>query len=219
MESGPSKIAELIAKWLLPPASREEILGDMRERHRSELRYLLEAAQVIPCAIYSRIRRTTDGMIALIETTALYTAFVIVAKFRDPLLILARSGLARLMIPPLIVLAMVSLADAYGDPARRWPLKPLFAPVLGFTVAYAGQWMYRRWSLPAPVFAWGSGTGLLLVATLRVAFSPIADRPHAAKAPAYWQKLELAPLSLNPKSALVPCVIVLAAILYMLART
>ena len=49
MESGPSKVAETIAGWLIPPACREEILGDMRERYQSGLRYFLEAAHVIPC--------------------------------------------------------------------------------------------------------------------------------------------------------------------------
>jgi hypothetical protein len=218
MESGPSKVAEIIAGWLVPPACREEILGDMRERYRSGLRYFLEAAHLIPCVIFSRICRTTDAVLALMEVASLYTAFVIVAKYFDPVLILGRSGFARLAIPPVIVLATMSLADAYSVPQRRWPLKPLVAPTLGFAVAYTEQSMYRQWSLPPSVFAWGSGTGLLLVSTLRLEFPSIADQPQAAHAPAFWQKLELVPLSLSPKNVLVPCGILLAVILYLLGR-
>jgi hypothetical protein len=216
MESGPSKIAETIVGYLLPPACREEILGDMRERYRSGWGHFVEALQVVPLVIYSRICRTTDAVVVLMEVACLYTGFVIVAKWVDPMLISADSGLARLAIPPAVVLAVISLADAYSDPQRRRPLKPLFAPTLGFAVAYIEQSMYRQWSLPALVFAWGSGTGLLLVSTLRLAFPPITDRPQAANAPAFWQKLELAQLSLSPKSALVLCAILLAAILYLL---
>ena len=218
MESGPSKVAEAIVGYLLPPACREEILGDMRERYWSGLGYFGEALQVIPLVIYSQICRTTDPVVALMEVASMYTAFVVVAKWVDPTLISADSGLARLAIPSAVVLAVMSLADAYSDPQRRWPLKPLFAPTLGFAVAYIEQSMYRQWSLPASVFAWASGTGLLLVSTLRMAFPPVTDRPRAAKAPAFWQKLELAPLSLSPKRALVPCAILLAAILYLLGR-
>ena len=57
-----------------------------------------------------------DAVLALMEVASLYTAFVIVAKYLDPVLILDRSGFARLAIPPVIILATISLADAYGDP-------------------------------------------------------------------------------------------------------
>lgn len=218
MESGPSKVAETIAGYVLPPACREEILGDMRERYRSRFGYFLEALHVVPCVIYSRICRTTDTVVALMEAASMYTAFVIAARCVDVTLLSAKSGFARLAIPPMVVLAVMSVADAYSDPQRRWPLKPLFAPTLGFAVAYIEQSMYRQWSLPMSVFAWGSGTGLLLVSTLRLTFPPIADRPQAANVPAFWQKLELASLSLSPRSALVPCGILLAVILYLLVR-
>jgi hypothetical protein len=216
MESGPSKVAETIAGYLLPPACREEILGDMRERYRSALGYFVDALQMIPCVIYSRICRTTDAVIALMEVASMYTAFVLAAKWFDSTLISANSGLARLAIPPVVVLVVICVADAYSTPQRRWPLKPLFAPILGFTVAYLEQSIHRQWTLPASVFALGSGTGLLFASTLRLAFPPITDRPHAAKVPAFWQKLELAPLSLSPKSALVPCGILLIVILCLL---
>ncbi len=218
MEPGPSKVAEILAGYLIPSACREEILGDMRERYRSGWGYCLEAAQVIPCAIYSRVCRTTDGVMALMQAGSMYTAFLIAAKCFDAAAISEKYGLARLAIPPVIVLAVMSLADAYSNPRKRWLLKPLFAPTLGFAAAYIEQQMYRQWSLPVSVFAWGSGAGLLLVWTLRLAIPAITDRPQAVNAPAFWRKLELVPLSFSAKSALVPGGILLLVIVYLLIR-
>jgi hypothetical protein len=214
MESGPPKIAEIIVGCLLPPACREETLGDMRERYRSAWSYFVEALQVVPLMIYSRIRRTTDAVVALMEVASMYTAFVVVAKWVNPTLIVADDGLARLAIPPAVVLAVMILADAYSKPGNRWLLKPLLVPILGFAVAYVEQTMYRQWSLPALVFAMGSGTALPLVFALRLVFPPVTDRPQTAKVPAFWQKLEMAPLSISPRGALV----LLAVILYLLGK-
>jgi hypothetical protein len=218
MESGPSKVAETIAGYLMPPACREEILGDMRERYQSGWGYFIEAVQVIPFAIYSRICRTTDAVVALMEVAAMYTAFLAVTQWVDPTVISANGGLARLAIPPLVVLAMIMVADAYSTPERPWPLKPLFAPVLGFSAAYVEQTIYHEWSLPLSVFLLGSGTALLFVSALRLTFPPVWDRLQTASVPAFWQKLELAPAPFSAKGALVLCVILLAVILFLRGR-
>jgi hypothetical protein len=218
MESGPSKISETIAGWLIPPACREEVLGDMRERRQRSAPYLLEAAHLVPCVIYSRICRTTDAVVALTEAVSMYTAFVMAAWWLDRAALLDERGFVRLAIPGAIFLAATILADAYSNPKRRWPLKPLFGPMLGFALAYAVQSMLGQWALPASVLAWGSGISLLLVSTLRLAFPPIADQPQAANVPAFWQKLEFAPLPFWLKGALFPTAIVLVVILYLLKK-
>jgi hypothetical protein len=224
MESGPSKISETIVGWLIPPACREEVLGDMRERHQRSAPYLLDAAaHVIPFVIYSRICRTTDAVVALTEAVSMYTSFAMAAWWLDPAALIDERGFVRLAIPPAIFLAATILADAYSDPKRRRQLKrlllkPLWGPMLGFALAYAVQSMLGQWALPASVLAWGSGMSLLLVSTLRLAFPPIADRPQAANAPSFWQKLEFAPLPLWLKGAMFPTAIVLAVILYLLKK-
>src|SRR2546427_2753762 len=119
MESGPSKISEAIARLLIPPACREEVLGDMRERHQRSAPYLVEAAQVIPCVIYSRICRTTDAVVALMEVLSMYTAFVIAAWSLDRALLSDQRGFARLAIPTVICLMAMILADAYSNPQKR----------------------------------------------------------------------------------------------------
>jgi hypothetical protein len=218
MESGPSQITEAILGRLIPPACREEVLGDLRERYLSPPHYLFEAARVIPCVLCSRIRRTTDAVVALAEALSMYTAFVLAARWLDPRMLGAADGLARLAIPPALILAAIVLADAYSDPRRRWPLRPLAGPALGSALAWGARLLFGQWSLPAPVFGWGMGIGLLIVVTLRLVFPPITDRPQAVNAPAYWQKLELSPLPAGLRNVLISFGILLFVILYLLRK-
>jgi hypothetical protein len=218
MESGPSKISEAVAWWLVPPACSEEILGDMRERYQGPARYFLEAAHVIPCVIHSRICRTIDTVVALMEAVSMYTAFLMATWWLGRAILLDARTFAHLAIPPVIFLVAMILADAYSDPRKRPPLRPLFGPAIGFALAFAVQSTSNPWTLPPPVFAWGSALSFLLVSSLRLTFPPITDRPQAASAPAFWQKLELAPPSLGLKIALLPCGILLAVIFYLLVK-
>ena len=214
MESGPSKIAEAIVYWLLPPACREEVLGDMQERNLGSAQYLIEATHTVPSVIYSRIRRTTDAVLLLMEGVSLYTAFVMSAWWLDHELLFREYGCTRLAVPPAIVLAAIILADAYSDPKKRSPLNPLFGPTLGFALTYAVE-LNHRWALPVSVLAWGGALGVLIVSTLRLTFPPITERPVVTQIPAFWQKLELSPLSFSLKSALL-CAVLLVVILYLL---
>jgi hypothetical protein len=215
MESGPSKIAEAIVYWLLPPACREEVLGDMRERNLDSTQYFIEATHTIPSVIYSRIRRTTDAVLVLMEGVSLYTAFVMSAWWLDHELLFREYGFVRLAAPPAIVLAAIILADAYSDPKKRPRLKPLFGPTLGLVLIYAIE-LSHQWALPVSVLAWGGALGVLIVSTLRLTFPPITERPQVAKIPAFWHKLELSPPSFSLKSALLPCAVLLAIVLCLL---
>ena len=218
MESGPSEITEAIVGWLVPPACREEVLGDMRERRRSSIQNILEATHTIPCVIYGRIRRTTDAVVAVTEAASMYAAFVVVAWRLDHAVIFDERGFVLLAIPPAIFMAATILADAYSNPKRRWALKPLFAPILGFALAYLMEAVLNQWALPSLVLAWGCGMSALVLSTLRLMFPPIPDRPQTANLPAFWQKLELSPPSLGLRGALLPCVILLAVILFLLKK-
>jgi hypothetical protein len=214
MESCPSKIAETLVHWLLPPACREEVLGDMRERSQGTGQLLIETMHTVPSVIYSRVRRTTDAILALMEAVSLYTAFVMSAWWLNRELIFRENGFARLAAPPVIFLATIILADVYGDPKKRSPLRAMFGPSLGFALSYAIE-LNRAWTLPIPVLAWGGALGALIISTLRVIYPPFSEAPQTAKIPAFWQKLELLPPSFSLKAALVPCVILLAIILYL----
>jgi hypothetical protein len=218
MESRPPKIIELIAGFLIPPAAREEVLGDLRERYENLARYLFEAVYTIPLVIYSRIRRTTDAVVALMEAVSMFTAFVLAAGWLDRGLLVDERGFLRLAIPPLVALAVLTLADAYSNPKRLWPLKPVFGAILAIGAALGCEVWLDRWSLPVDVLAWGTGMSALLISTLRLMFPPITERPQAANVPAFWQKLELSPVGLRIKSAILPGAILLLLIFYLLHK-
>jgi hypothetical protein len=212
MESG-FKIVEAILYRLLPPACREEILGDMRERNPASAQLLMEAVTTVPSVIYSRILRTTDAAVALMEAVFLYTAFVLSAWRLNHEQFIRQYGFVRLAIPPAIFMAAIVLGDAYSDPKKRWPLKPLLAPTLGFALAGLVE-LNHRWALPVSVLAWGGALGYLFVSTLRVIFPPIAERPQTIKVPLFWQKLELSGPSFILLSVLLPCAVLLVIYLY-----
>jgi hypothetical protein len=72
MSSGPSRTAEGIIAAIVPPACREEVVGDLHERYRSQGRYALDALRTVPLVIVSRIRRTADPQILVIQAFVLY---------------------------------------------------------------------------------------------------------------------------------------------------
>lgn len=215
MESGPRKIAEALVSWLLPPTCREEVLGGMRERNQSSAQFLVEARYTIPSDIYSRIRPATDAVLTLMEAVSMYTAFVVSARWSAPQLLLSEYGFARLAIPAAISLLAIILADAYSDPKKRSPLKPIFGPTFGLTLSYAVE-LNHSLSIQASVLAWGGALSLLLVSTLRLIFPPVAGRPQVVNLPAFWQKLELLPPSFSLKGALLPCALLLVIVLCLL---
>lgn len=217
MESGPPKIAQVIIHWLVPPACREEILGDMRERNQTSFQYFVEASCTVPSVIYSRIRRTADMVLTFFMAVSMYTAFVVSAWWVDPALLFRENGFARLVIPPAIILTAIIFADVYSNPKKRWPLKPLLGPIIGLALASAIQ-LNHLWAVSASVLAWGGALSVLLASTLRLTFPPVTERPQTAKIPAFWQKLEILPPSFNLKSALFPYAVALAVVLYMLIR-
>jgi hypothetical protein len=124
-------------------------------------------------------------------------------------------GFLRLAVPPVIILAGIIIADAYVDAKKGWPRKALFGPILGFALVSALE-LNHRWALPVPVLAWGGAFSLLIVSTLRLTFPPVSERPQIVKIPTFWQKLELLPPSFSLRTALLPCVVLLAIILYLL---
>ena len=192
MRSGPSKATEAIVAVLLPPACREEVLGDLHERYRSPLQYGVEALCTVPLVILSRIRRTSEPRVLLIQAFALYASFLTAAWFKDAGLLQAQWGLLRLAVPPGMALLGLILEDAYATPGHRSPLKLLRGPLLGFGLAVGSQAVFRAGksdlALPSWIMVYGSAMSLLLSSAIRLSFPPIADQLRGVNAPALWLK-------------------------------
>jgi hypothetical protein len=161
MPDGPSKKLEALAGLLIPPACREEVLGDLYERYRSPGRYLFDAFATAPFVIVSRIRRTTDPPVLIMQALLLYAAFLVSAWHYDRALMDEQWVLAGLAIPAGFMLVVVLLEAAWspkvlivGPLVGGWCIKSLL-PWLTWIVGLYGlaagmlmvagvRWMYHE---------------------------------------------------------------------------
>ena len=102
---GPPKTLETIVGALLPSACREHVLGDLCERYRGNWQYLCDALLILPMLVASRIRRTADPQMLLIEAFAIYLSFVAAGwQFCGASFLYDDSGFLRLAVPALAAL-------------------------------------------------------------------------------------------------------------------
>jgi hypothetical protein len=175
----PPKWLEKIVGILMPPACREELLGDLHQRFLSKLHYIADAWYTVPAVICSRIRRTQQGPVVLMEALALYASFVTAARWVDEAyLVRTPFGLTKLAIPAAAALAALVLNDVYADPRKRSPLRPLIGAALAALFAFATQSL--PWTLPIAVVGCGTGMGIALVTTLRWLFPPDESKTRGA---------------------------------------
>lgn len=173
----------------IPPACREEVLGDLRERNDGVQLFLYDALRTVPFVILSRVRRTTDSVVLLMEAFCCYVSYLAAAWVFSPSMIAKREGLLLLAIPCGIALVVLMLADAYANPRKKSQLRPVLAVSLAFAAVFAIH--LARPLLPMRIMAIGSGMSMLFLLVLRMLFPPLADRPQQAQGPAFWQKQEI----------------------------
>jgi hypothetical protein len=205
------KPIERIVGFFIPPACRQEVLGDLHERYQSTTRYAGDALTTVPLVILSRIRRTTDPVVFLMEAIVLYSSYLAAAFFLDKSLLTDALGFSRLGLPIAISLLVLVLADAYADPKNRSPLKPMLGAALGAAFAWLSQAVLvagnADFALPRWIMIAGSSAGLLLVSALRLLFAP------ATSIPAHWQKQSLVSFRINRPDTAVGIALVIAVIL------
>ncbi|MDQ2711715.1 MAG: hypothetical protein M3Y24_05665 [Acidobacteriota bacterium] len=202
MHSAPPEIIERIVSFLIPPSSREEVLGDLYEGCTSSGQYIQDAIRVVPMVILSRIRRTADPQVLLMEAVALYMSYMGTAWRQAPASIYEHYGLLRLAIPSAMILFGIVIEDAYTDPSRRSLPRLMRGPVLGVGFAYMSQWALSLGSqalaLPAWVMLCGSAISLLFSLAVRSLFPPPLDRPLGISGPTLWLKHAAEPLRITP---------------------
>jgi hypothetical protein len=192
MRSGPSKTAEAVVAVFVPPACREEVLGDLHERYRSPGQYGLDAIRTVPLVILSRIRRTADPQVLLMQAFALYVSFLAAAWLNGRALLSAQWGLLRLAIPACMAMVGLILEDAYAKPGRRSGFVLARGPVLGLGLALVSQGMFRvsnpDLAVPTWITFYGCAMSLLLSSAVRILFPPTTDQLLGANVPAHWLK-------------------------------
>ena len=167
MRASPSKAAEAIIAILVPPACREEVLGDLHERYRSPSQYAAEALLAVPLVILSRVRRTTDPAILLLQACVLYLAFAGAAWSNDEHFLTQNWGLLRLCVPAGVALLTMVLEDAYARQTPRTARQLSRGPRFGAAMAL----LFGR-NLPVWTLFAGCGMGLLLSSAVRMLFPP-----------------------------------------------
>ncbi len=201
MPSGPPKPAETIVSILIPPASREEVVGDLYERYTSPGRYCVDALSTIPFVIASRIRRTSDPQSVLMLVFSLFLSFLGAAWFKDRGLLSAHSSLLRLAIPCGVAMLGLIFEDAYAKPGPRTPLSLSRGPMLGIGMALGLELLFRvrhsHLAIPGWTIAYGCALGLVLTTSVRMMLPPAIHRFQGSNVPADWLK----PSSANIGSA------------------
>jgi len=189
MPARPPKTLEAIVGFFLPPACREEVLGDLHEQYRGPVQYTFLAMRVAPCVIVSRIRRTADVRVLLMEALLIYASYLAAAWYADRTLLMDQWGFFRLAVPAVLAVAFMMLEDAWALVRERSPLRLTGEVAMGTLFAFL--LMVRR--LPDTLNVVGASASLLLVSAVRILFRPQVDKPQSATGPAVWNEPEVAP--------------------------
>ncbi len=185
MTTYPPQLAEDLIAWFLPPACREEVLGDLFESCRTPLEYGISALAVIPRVIFSQIRRNTDSWIFLLTAAALLYSFI--AGSRD-----LSSGLAhpllRLAIPLVPALLSLLLCNGFAPAEERRLRAVTFDIVVTMAAAAITQLvllalLQRSLMLPGWVPSEGSATSWVAIIVLRAIFPPGVKLPSTHWSP------------------------------------
>ena len=116
----PPALIDRAVRLLIPPGSREAVVGDLWERYSSPLQYAGEALRIVPFLIASQIRRNTN--VPLLGIAA-FTLFVSFGGFQVVGAAIDAPRWARAAVPVIAALLGLLLRDAYRAseqrPARR----------------------------------------------------------------------------------------------------
>jgi hypothetical protein len=111
--SRPPAVMECIVRLLVPPASREHVMGDLAERHVAPRRhYLADALHTVPFVIASCVRRTCNlpymGILAILVWFGVFYGSL-------------QSSWWVAAIPTFLTIAALVLRDAYRTLTPKWP--------------------------------------------------------------------------------------------------
>ena len=179
MRSEPPKSLERVVGLLLPPACREEVLGDLYEKCETPRQYVSTAARVAPSVILSRIRRTSDAQTLVMGAMLLYMSFLGAAWFTDKNLLNDQRMFWRLAMPVVIALVFLMLDDAWTSARTHSPVRLVRGAALGRGVGcvFVAGWM------PLRAILLGFGAGLLMISGVRILFPAETAKLQSAGGP------------------------------------
>jgi hypothetical protein len=107
-QARPPELMERIVRLLVPPASREHVMGDLSERYRSPGQYLADALRSLPFIIASQARRAANFARSAIGA---YALFVMLNTH-------AGDNWLAAALPTLVAVIALVLRDVYRAPSE-----------------------------------------------------------------------------------------------------
>ena len=185
MKVGTLKRLQMIIERLLPPASREHVLGDLQERFQTTeptkagKQYFVDAIIAVPLVIWSQLRRTVDPRLLCLEALVLYSA-IITAAFLvfgsdAPAFLNNQYGMLRIALPVLLTLVALMLASVYSTP-RQQPVwnqvrQTSFALGIAFLSNIAIGSFVDGAAVPRWIMTVGAALALPLILTVRLLYA------------------------------------------------
>jgi hypothetical protein len=181
MTTYPPQLAEDLIACLLPPACREEVLGDLFESCRNPVEYGVSALAVIPRVIFSQIRRNTDSFVFLFTACALAYSFIAGSARISPGL---THPLLRLGIPSVTALLSLLLCNGFAPAEERRLHAVTFDIVVTMAAAAITQLvllaiLQRGLMLPGWWPSEGTALSWVAIILLRALFPPGVKLPPA----------------------------------------
>jgi len=138
----PPQYLEFPVKWLLPPAYRETVLGDLQERYQSPLHYVADAATAVPAAVFSQIVRNGLLQLLLLEGFAVYVAMLAAAVCLWRLE--GTPNLLQAACSTGVILAGLLFRHVYFNPAGATAKWRVIDPGIYLTVYFSSgiQWLW-----------------------------------------------------------------------------
>ena len=172
VETRPPVLIETIVRLSIPVPCREHVIGDLWERYRSPLSFLLDAIRAVPFIVASQIRRTaTMGALVM-------QAFVLVVGFA-----VGAGGLVTPIAAVGAALLGLTLRDAYKSSisVSAWQVFRDLAVAAGFVVASQIGLALLRPSLLLPLSAVISGAVAFgMIFCLRLQNPGLGSQPRHA---------------------------------------
>jgi hypothetical protein len=170
MKTSPSPGLEALVAFFIPPACREHVLGDLCERYENPRQYIGDALHTIPLVIASRVRRTANAQMLLMEAFAVYLSFLAAAWWLGGAPFLSeQSGFLRLAIPAAAAVIGLAVAGAYVD------TRPMIRPACGVGGAFLPEtvlWAARPdLAVPSRIMFAGAVLSFAMVCAVGMQFS------------------------------------------------
>ena len=180
----PPAFVDALVRRLIPPASREHVLGDLWERYRSPAHFLSDAVRALPFVVSSQIRRAVDPMLLALQAAMVFGGL---GGFRPVSAAGDAPGWTLALVPALAAAVVLALCDAYRTlkrlPSWRYAVNDAFVTTVAVLVTHMTmQWAISGLGISLRQTVAGAIVAFAIVVAGRICLPLERDvRKHAAR--------------------------------------